>query len=239
MRLFMMTLLVTGLSAPVVTYASGGDPITQIIDLLETMERDENLMSQYTKFDPDIASYTKGQLDQLQNQWKALTQSYGMSDTTSEQNARLWSANDWNQVLGQASGGNNTRFQELLTSYSKLYPNLQTQQTINDTTLTNTTYQQRGETDNAALAASAYVYDEINTHINNLETILHMVDNANKNQNEKAAIDLNSRLVAELGFINLEMLKLQSIHTQMTATHDQADYNGETLDKQFTDYKPS
>ena len=66
---------------------------------------------------------------------------------------------------------------------------------------------------------------------------MHQVDDASKNQNEKAAIDLNSRLVAELGFIQLELLKLQSIHTQLVATKQQSDFNADTIDKQFTEYQ--
>ena len=210
------------------------DPITDIINLLTNMESYEKQLSLDS---PNIANFTQGQLTELQNEWTALSKSYGMSDTENQQNARLWSADDWNAVLTQASGGNNARFQQLMQSYSTMYPTLQNGNPVNAKQLVDTSYQQQGNTYRAALAASAYTYDDINSHIQTLENILHQVDDASKNQNEKAAIDLNSRLVAELGFIQLELLKLQSIHTQLVATKQQSDFNANTIDKQFTEYK--
>ena len=109
---------------------------------------------------------------------------------------------------------------------------------INEDKLVSTSYSQKGQTYKAALATSAYSYDDINNQIKKIETVLAQVDDAGKNQNEKAAIDLNSRLVAELGFIQLQMLKLQSIHTQMDATKNQGELNNDTVDKVFTEYKP-
>ena len=229
----LITILV--ILAPLTAFGSGNDPLSDIIEILGQLEVLQGQISVNTGI---ISANSILQLKEVQDQWAALTKTYGMDDTKADQNARLWSANDWNQILTQAAGGNNSRFQQLMQSYSKMYPNLNNTKHINATALVNTTYQQSGETDNAALATSAYTYDEINNHINNLESVLHQVDDTNKNQNEKAAIDLNSRLTAELGFINLEMLKLQSIHTQLDATQDQSEFNQNTLDKQFTGYKP-
>ncbi len=212
------------------------DPLDDILSILEDMEQVQAKMSGDTG---NISTNTKEEYDELKDEWAALTRAYGMGDNPNDQNARLWSANDWNSVLEQASGGNADRFQQLMQSYAALYPTLQKGQTqpIDPSKLVNTTYTQSGQTYNAALSSSAYIYDDINNRINKLETILAQVDDANKNQNEKAAIDLNSRLVAELGFIQLEMLKLQSVHTQMEATKDQGELNDDTLDKQFTDYQ--
>lgn len=218
-------------------YASGGDPLTEILDILEEMESTQTKMSNDTG---NISTNTQDELNEAKSEWAKLSQSYGMSDTASDQSARLWSANDWTSVLQQASGGNNARFQQLMQSYSQMYPSLQTNQTtsIDPKTLVDTTYNQQGENYNAGLSASAYTYDDINDRINKIETLLAEVDDANKNQNEKAAMDLNSRLVAELGFIQLEMLKVQSIRTQVETTKDQSDLNDDTLDKQFIHYKP-
>lgn len=234
MRYLLAIFLTIGFLTPSISFASSQDPITEIIQILEEMDHDENLMSQYTASTPDIEKYTQSQLTQTQNEWQALTKAYSMGDTQDEQNARLWSADDWNQVLSQASNGNNARFQELMNSYSSMYPNVNSSQNINAKNLESTSYAQAGQTTNAALATSNYTYDEINDHIKSLENILHEVDDANKNQNEKAAIDLNSRLVAELGFIQLEILKLQSVHTQMMATKNQSELNDDTVDKLFT-----
>ncbi len=215
---------------PLTCFASGDDPLSEIIDIMNQLESIQSKISGDTSI---LSSNSTQQIKNLESEWSALTKSYGMSDTEAEQNARLWSADDWDQVINQASGGNNERFQQLMTSYSSMYPNVNSSKNIKVKNLEATSYSQQGQTTNAALAASNYTYDEINDHIKNLETILHQVDDENKNQNEKAAIDLNSRLVAELGFIQIELLKLQSIHTQMDATKNQSELNDDTVDKLF------
>ena len=120
------------------------DPITDIINLLTNM----GVMQKQLSLDsPNIANFTQGQLTELQNEWTALSKSYGMNDTGDQQNARLWSADDWNSVLTQASGGNNARFQQnSMQSYSTMYPTLQNGNTINAKQLVDTSYQQQGNT---------------------------------------------------------------------------------------------
>ncbi len=212
------------------------DPIDDVLNILEQMQDVQNKMSMDTG---NIAGNTLNQLNELKDEWKKLSQSYGMGDNADDKSARLWSADDWTQVLEQASGGNNERFKQLMQSYSQTYPVLQKGQTgtIDPKKLVSDTYTQEGKTYNAALSVSAYTYDDVNNRVGKLETLLAKVDDANKNQNEKAAMDLNSRLMAELGFIQLEMLKLQSVHTQMEATRNQGELNADTRDKQFTNYK--
>lgn len=186
-----------------------------------------------------VAQTAKSQLRQLKKQWSDLTRTYGMSDSVVEQQARLWSANDWQSLLRQVAGGNAVRFQQLLSAYQKQYPTIHAgKATISGRALSDATYTQQGQTYRTALAASEYTFDSINPRIQRLEALLHSVDNPHKNKNEKAAIDLNSRISAELGFIQLEALKLHSIQTHVEATHDQGGLNQETLDRQFTHYQP-
>ena len=219
-----------------VTTSVMADPIDDVLNILNQLLGVQTQMKTDTG---NISTATQGLLDQTNKEWAALTKSYQMADTQDDKNARLWSADDWQSVLKQASGGNNERLQSLMTSYSNLYPTIKNGPSgqINEEKLVATTYTQEGQTYKAALATSAYSYDDINNQIKKIEAVLAQVDDAGKNQNEKAAIDLNSRLVAELGFIQLQMLKLQSIHTQMDATKNQGELNNDTLDKAFTDYK--
>lgn len=223
--------------------AFAADPATEIINLLSDIEELETEMSidqaKTSTNTADISKSAQEQLSELKNEWEQLTKAYGMGklyDDTGTQNARLWSANDWNDVINQAAGGNSSRFQELMSSYQKLYPSIKqgTNTNIPASQLVANSYTQMDKTNNAALATSAYTYDEVNKHIQELEGILAEVEKA---PNEKAAIDLNSRLIAELGFIQLDMVKMQSVHTQMEATRNQNELSKDTLDKQFTNYK--
>lgn len=228
-----MFLLLLSITTTTTTYANIFSDLLGLLNRLESIHQgiDSNTQS--------ISQNTLNQVNELKSEWKKLTQAYGMSDTKLEQQARLWSADEWNEVLKQASGGNAQRFQELMRSYQSLYPTLEKGATkpIDISTLNANSYTQSASTYKVALGASAYTYNDINARIQKLEQLLSLVDNEAKNQNEKAAIDLNSRLTAEVGFIQLELLKLHSIQLQMDATKNQGELNSTTIDRQFTHYQ--
>ncbi len=195
-------------------------------------------------YDAFIQTYTdatsgteKDELTEIKSEWAELSKNYGMSESEIERENRLWSADDWNNVLIAPSSGNPAKFNSLKKYYSTNYPLLSDSAPLKLTQLSKNTYQNQNKTYNAALVTSAYSYDDINNRINKLDSILKEVDDTDKNPNVKAATDLNSRLVAEVGFIELEMLKMQSISTQMQATHNASDLNGDTIDQQFFKWK--
>jgi hypothetical protein len=135
------------------------DPLSDILDYLEKMYGAEVDIKNTNQ---QIVGNTQKQIDEQKNEWRALTQVYGMGDNRSDQNARLWSASDWQDVLQRASGGNSQRFQQLMQSYAGLYPVLQKGgSAVDPKALVNHTYTQTGQTYNAALSASAYTYDDI------------------------------------------------------------------------------
>jgi len=186
-----------------------------------------------------VLATAQDQFSQTTKEWGDLTKTFGMADSDEEKEARLWSADDWQSVLKQASGGNNDRFQTIMKSYSDKYPTVKTGQTINTAKLADTTYQEQSQTTNAALSSANYTFDDLNNRIKKTEELLAQVDDPSKNQNQKASTDLNSRLVAEQNFTQLESLKLQSIHLQLDATKNQSEVNSDTVDKVLTNYKSS
>lgn len=222
------------------------DPLSDAADMLKALLalqgiQTDMLVDTGNIFDVNqaISEFSEAQLKQLEDQWAALTKAYGMSSTNMEKEARLWSSDEWSAVLNQASGGNNQRFVQLMEAYADKYPILEPGggQNMNTNALIKNNYTDKGKTLNAALATSEYVYNDINPRIKRLEDILAYVDDEGKNQNEKAAMDLNSRMVAELAFIQLEMLKMQSVNMQMNAIDMQNQHNLDTISKQFIKYK--
>ena len=225
------------------SHSAQADPITDALETLSKIYGVQTDMLDNTAnmvdLNQKISEFSEAQLKQLQTQWTALTKSYGMRDSASDREARLWSADDWSSVLNQAAGGNNDRLQQLMKSYAEKYPTIASGSgsNINMDSLIKSTYQDTGKTLNAAMATSEYAYNDVNARIKKLEALLAFVDDEGKNQNEKAATDLNSRLVAELGFTQLEMLKMLSINMQMNAMNLQKQYNLDTMNKQFLKYK--
>jgi hypothetical protein len=174
-----------------------------------------------------VLATAQDQFSQTTKEWGDLTKTFGMADSDEDKAARLWSADDWKSVLEQASGGNNDRFQTLMKSYSDKYPTVKTGQTINAAKLADTTYKEQSQTTNAALSSANYTFDDLNNRIKKTEELLAQVDDPSKNQNQKASTDLNSRLVAEQNF------------TQLDATKNQGEVNSDTMDKILTHYKSS
>lgn len=76
-------------------------------------------------------------------------------------------------------------------------------------------YQLSTDNTRAAFAAVETVYNNIENRMKNVEALVTQID---KTSNQKAATDLNSRIVAETNFINLEMMRLNSMQMALQAS---------------------
>ena len=148
-------------------------------------------------------------------------------------NRRQWSNDSWMDALNRVSNGRTSAFGQAQRMYEKIYPVTSADKiatTRRDGGLTRTYYQQSSNISRTALAASSYSYDHLNDHIKQLHDILSKLD---EQSTEKAAIDLNARLVAELGFIELEVLRQSTINNQLAATQTQGEVNSMSYQAQF------
>lgn len=242
------------LSLSLVASNAFADDISKIIKSLESIaESSTNMESLQSDFLPsldDINTYTKAsaedvatQLGLSKDEWTALTKAYDMGSHTNTPNAlsfesntrytELWSSDNWEDALKTVSSGNNSRYSELKAAYAATNPTLlDDSQTVDGKKLVSSSYTQKANTVNTALAGSQYTYENINQRIRNIQDLENMIDDTSKNANEKAAIDLNSRLVAETALIQLEALKQASMQVQMQAADIQSDVNHETIEKQ-------
>jgi len=71
----------------------------------------------------------------------------------------------------------------------------------------------------AEKVTSQVTYDRIQDHLARAEQLMAAID---QTENIKAAMDLNTRLQAEQLLLQLEMIKLQSVHGNATAQAEQA-----------------
>lgn len=184
----------------------------------------------------------------LQNQNLKTIQGYMTGDSgfedilngNSDMNARLWSNDKWSDVLQSTNGANTQGFTSMQKQYSGMYPVVDKDQIggddIKDTDLIRAQYEQQKNISRAALAASAYSYNTINQHMQNIKTILANIKNT---QTEKASMDMNARLLAEVSYIQLEMLKNQDMQTQLMATESQGQVNGMSDESKFSQWNPS
>lgn len=184
-----------------------------------------------------ISNWTQQQLGISQEEWNAMRKMYKMGQhIDGSVPAELWSSEDWNEALMMTSGGNSSRYNELKTAYADKNPTVSANTTasaINVGQLSEDTYTQKAAVANTALASSQYTYEDVSPRVKTFDQLKAWIDDESVNQNEKAAIDLNTRALIEIGYIQNEALRLQSIQTQVAAIKAQEEINSETADQKF------
>ena len=184
----------------------------------------------------EISKLTGQHFDWVEDvQWRALTSSYQMGRVI--ENAvptELWSSDQWDEAIAVTSGGNSSRFNQLKSAYAAQNPTITSSSpSVNVGQLNENTYTQKAAVTNTALAASQYVYEDTDNRVHSFDQMKAWIDDVNVNQNEKAAVDLNTRVLIEIGYIQNEMLKLQSIQAQVAGIKAQEEINANTADKNF------
>lgn len=194
-----------------------------------------NLLKQFTQLQTANTN-----LNTIQGYMSGDTGIENILNTQSDVNQRLWSNSNWQDVLNNIGGGNAQAFSQYQQSYSTLYNGLvskeQLGQTLTDNDLIRTNYQQNQQISRAALASSEYSYNTINQHIQNIHDILAQLS---QTQTEKASMDMNARLLAEVSYIQLEMLRQQNFQTQLMATSSQGQVDSLSDQAKFDQWNPT
>ncbi|HGU7213398.1 TPA: type IV secretion system protein [Legionella pneumophila] len=144
---------------------------------------------------------------------------------------RQWSPNTWDDALNNVAGGNPARYEALVKAYEK------TNQTLDDEAFEKgaskaqlARYQRSVKVNKAASVESTYTYNEINKHLKAVHELSSQIERA---PNTKSAIDLNSRLLAEIAYIQTQNLKMQTLISQQLAEGGANDIATESQRAQF------
>lgn len=157
----------------------------------------------------------QNQYQTMKDQYGAMTGHYGYGGLFNNMQDREWSPNSWDDALKGLSGGNNARYQQLLAAYQANHQTLPTQEYQKSTSPSQAqVYQQQVQTNRAASVNASYAFNTIKSHLEKVQALSQKIEST---QNTKAAMDLNSRLVAELAFIQLQELKMQTIVNEQLA----------------------
>ncbi len=133
---------------------------------------------------------------------------------------REWSPSDWNSALHGMSGGNPQRYQELVKAYQQDHPSVSPSTYQKGASKDKAqVYSQEVQVNRAAMVNATYSFNNIKTHLQSIHALSAKIDQA---KNTKAAMDLNSRLIAELAYIQTQELKMQILMNQQMA-QSQAD----------------
>ncbi|MCH7621959.1 MAG: hypothetical protein IH870_08685, partial [Chloroflexi bacterium] len=113
------------------------------------------------------------------------------------------------------TGGNPARYQELVNTYKTDHPTLSNDDYEKGASpARGKIYAQDVQVNRAAMVNASFAFNNIKTHLDNIHALSQKIDST---QNIKSAMDLNSRLVVELAYIQTQELKIQVLMNQQTA----------------------
>lgn len=126
----------------------------------------------------------------------------------------------WTKALRDLSGGNSARYQELLKKYKENHYILSDKEYSKGASKSLVkSYRNQINVNQASAAISENSYDSAGQYQKQLNTLNTKIDST---PNTKAAIDLNSRLIAELSSISIDQLRMQAVMNNQVAS-DTAD----------------
>ncbi|HAT1757195.1 TPA: hypothetical protein I8Y95_001725 [Legionella pneumophila] len=195
--------------------------------------------------DAQMIALSLKQLNELQEQYRILRDTYQSAQAQVENLNQLKSMNSghygfgdlnngldslqswqspvstWQDALQNLSGGNSSRYKELVAAYEKNHPDLdEASFKANTSPAQAARFKEDKAVNRAVLVQTTESYNEINKHMEALHKLSKQIEHSS---NTKGAIDLNSRLLTEIGFIQLMSLRLQALMSQQAAQDSLAD----------------
>lgn len=169
---------------------------------LKDIDRLNILMEGYEAAMQDYNQLMQGDIRSQLTSITGVTNLGSLLNQESDQDARKWSPSEWAKVV---SGGNESRYKELLEEYQAAHPTLSASEASAGMSSSYATdYQQQVETNQAASSQATYAFNESNVHLDNIKTIS---DEINKSQDTKHIQDLNARLNTEIAYLQVEVIK--------------------------------
>lgn len=181
----------------------------------------------------------KQQYDELVQTKNAVTGSYGVSLLENGPLAELSRRavpGTWQEVVSLQQSGVIPGFSQKLGDFQKLFPTVDGNLISQDPNNRNAQgYKLSTDNVRGAFASAELIYNKIADRLKTIEALTKEID---KTDNVKNATDLNSRIAAENGFLNVEMARLNSIqlslqsvmqNNQNQATANHAEFFGKEM----------
>lgn len=177
----------------------------------------KQLKEQYTVLNDTYAS-AKSQLNKLKElgEFNSGHYGYGAFDNGLEALSGWQTpANSWKEALENIAGGNKTRYAELVKSYEESHPMASVSAFSKGATSARLHQYDYQKKVNAAVSVeTTKTFNDLNARLKSINTLALTID---KTPNTKSAIDLNSRITAELAYLSVMNLKLQTLVSQQLA----------------------
>ncbi len=192
----------------------------------------KKLVEQYKLLEGMKSSITS-QLKTAEQIKQAATGHYQLGNILSDPQQFMQSAKRWDDAINHLSAGNSERYQELLQLYQQKDGlldegdfSLLSNQVLGDF------YDEQVAAHRASRAEATMAYDDINEYVMRIDEIAQHIE---KTENNKAALDLNARLLTELAYLTTQQLKMQALINQQMATNTQLHLHETTFNAKFND----
>lgn len=155
----------------------------------------------------------------------------GLINGISDLSQREWSPSTWAGALQGLSGNNPARYQQLVKLYQSAHPTLSQSQFQQGASADSARdYSEQVQTNDAASVNASYAFNNVQQH---LQHIYNLSSRIEQTPNTKAATDLNSRLLTELAYINVQQVKMQAMLNQQLAQRSASQIQAETDEAKF------
>jgi len=180
-----------------------------------------NGYAQYAVFDASnyqqmvqTVGQLKAQLEQLKDQYRAITGSYGIGGFLQEETFAAGNIvpGSWQEVVRLQQAG---KLRSKLDYYEGLMKTVDPALFEKNTTRTAGAYRLSYDNTRAAFAVTDATYESIETHRRNIEQLVRRIDGT---QNIKEATDLNNRLVSENAMLQVALARLAAVQGNLSAS---------------------
>lgn len=206
--------------------AKTAEEVSVLYKQLETLNKSYTTASEQFNTTKTILTKAEAQLKTMDDLVKKNSGHYGfghLNNTPSDLRNQQWSADSWQEALKGHAGGNPTRYQALLKAYRKKQNALETKRFEKGAgKRAAKNYEQTVAVNETASVQSEYAFNEVNGSLKRIHELSLQIEKA---ENTKAAVDLNSRLLTEVAYLQTQNLKAQSLINQQLAQKQALDIN--------------
>ncbi|HAU0512747.1 TPA: type IV secretion system protein [Legionella pneumophila] len=185
---------------------------------LQTASQTYTTVKQQYDTTQHMLTNAKAQLDKANELINKNSGHYGFGDlqnTLEDLHGQQWSPDNWSQALAGEVGNNASKYRKLLDSYQKnntIAKSKEFEKGAQGNVVKN--YQQSAAVNQAASVQSEYAFNEVNNSLKRIHDLSQKIEQAD---NTKASVDLNSRLLTEVAYLQTQNLKAQSLVNQQLA----------------------
>lgn len=172
----------------------------------------------------------KKQYDQLKAQYEAMTGSYGRGQIGLSESVKSSSVvpGSWQEVVAMQNSG---QYGQSQSHYERMLNTMPQELFVVPEGQHTTDYQMSTDSVRAAMAGGDTLYEQVQTHLNNLAKLAQQVDSAS---NLKDAQDLQNRISTENGMLQSATAKLNVMNMNLQANMlNQQNQSTTALQKHF------